>query len=208
MPRPTYELPFTYTTVPKPGAHSQFLMPNQRVSPARSFNGVVLAHDEFLKFFEETGFEYELSAGFYPCTVRFFSREELDYFKSRFNIASDTIGPYSSYGLERGKPVFVLPFVYYNDYNAGIKGRSFRGAVVQHGEFNEFFEDTGFRYEVAHVPTGDGQFEDDWQEAAPKTAFGNYSPIRPKHWPVQSVVKFQDEMEMRIFMLKFGIGWQ
>lgn len=199
MARPTYELPFVYTTVPKSGVHSQFATPNRLVSAARDFNGVVLDHDKFRKFFEETGFEYELSASFYPCTVRFFSREELDFFKARFNIVSDTIGPYSSYGLEKGKPVFTLPFTYHNDYNAGIKGRLFRGALVQHGEFTEFFEDTGFRYEVAHVSTGQGKYEDDWQTT---------SVIRPHHWPVTSVVKFQDEMEMRIFMLKFGIGWQ
>lgn len=211
MPRVTYELPFTYTSVPttpnssKQQAARLFRAPGYICGKGRDFGAVYVDHVQFAEFFKKSGIEYEIAAKFDPCVIRFFSRDDLECFKATFNLPTNATGTFASYGLDRDKPVFTLPFTYSNTIT---KSRKFKGADVTHEEFNEFFEDTGFRYEVSHVPIPEGDYEDDWMAVVPARATGNYTPLRPSQWPVQSVVKFQDEMEMRIFMLKFGIGWQ
>jgi hypothetical protein len=179
MAHTTFDIPFVYqmvdiedATTPSPSWH--------RSVPGRNIGGVLIANDYFNFFFRATGIRYEIAAQFYPNVIRFFSPEDLAAFSHHFNLA---LHAPRNYGIERGKPYFALPFKIHNTPTTGGRGRNFNNSIVTNAEFMEFFEDTQFRYEVS------GQ---------------RIEGITTVQY--QPEVRFQDEMELKLFCMKFGIS--
>lgn len=179
MRETTYELPFTYQMVELNDDPSQ---PFSRGStPGRNIGGVLIANIYFNFFFRATGIRYEIAAQFYPNVIRFFSPDDLAAFSHHFNLAYHTP---RNYGVERGKPYYSLDFEPYTNYNPSVRGRRFGERIVSHEEFNNFFEDTQFQYEVSCRPP----------------------PEDARIVRYQPEVRFQDEMELKLFCMKFGIS--